>query len=198
MGVQLIFCVIQGSAEVVYMIKSDAIQAMRKYNNILGGSTEAAPVAARVNVTGLNGRMKRSVFIGQAVRGGRVGRGTCSGPVGRRLPIKSQALKFSKSEEFQTKISKSVRYRFVMDSKDFPEFGSIELESQRDIEAEIHRSRFEENKQRRFDGVETSKSRKRRTIDIEDDDDDVNDNDVKDDNDKGKTSAPEDPEPKKR
>ena len=30
---------------------------------ILGGSTEAAPVAARVNVTGLNGRMKRSVFI---------------------------------------------------------------------------------------------------------------------------------------
>ncbi|CAD5318290.1 unnamed protein product [Arabidopsis thaliana] len=75
----LIFCVIQGSAEVVYMIKS--------------GSTEAAPVAARVNVTGLNGRMKRSVFIGQAVRGGRVGRGTCSGPVGRRLPIRQRQRK---------------------------------------------------------------------------------------------------------
>jgi len=57
------------------MRRSDAIQAMRKYNNvlldgrpmkleILGGNTESAPVAARVNVTGLNGRMKRSVFIG--------------------------------------------------------------------------------------------------------------------------------------
>lgn len=57
------------------MRRSDALQAMRKYNNvlldgrpmrleILGGSAEAAPVAARVNVTGLNGRMKRSVFIG--------------------------------------------------------------------------------------------------------------------------------------
>ncbi|CAA0318931.1 unnamed protein product [Arabidopsis thaliana] len=87
-----------GSAEVVYMRRSDAIQAMRKYNNvlldgrpmkleILGGSTESAPVAARVNVTGLNGRMKRSVFIGQGVRGGRVGRGRGSGPSGRRLPV---------------------------------------------------------------------------------------------------------------
>ncbi|CAL9239512.1 unnamed protein product [Arabidopsis halleri] len=86
-----------GSAEVVYMRKSDALQAMRKYNNvlldgrpmrleILGGSAEAAPVAARVNVTGLNGRMKRSVFIGQGVRGGRVGRGRGSGPSGRHLP----------------------------------------------------------------------------------------------------------------
>ncbi|KAG7585980.1 RNA recognition motif domain [Arabidopsis thaliana x Arabidopsis arenosa] len=87
-----------GSAEVVYMRKSDALQAMRKYNNvlldgrpmrleILGGSAEAAPVAARVNVTGLNGRMKRSVFIGQGVRGGRVGRGRGSGLSGRHLPI---------------------------------------------------------------------------------------------------------------
>lgn len=87
-----------GSAEVVYMRRSDAIQAMRKYNNvlldgrpmkleILGGNTESAPVAARVNVTGLNGRMKRSVFIGQGVRGGRVGRGRGSGPSGRRLPV---------------------------------------------------------------------------------------------------------------
>jgi len=70
------------------------------------------------------------------------------------------------------------------------------LESQRDIEAEIHCSRFEENEQGRFDGAETSKSLKRPTIDIEDDD--VSDNNVKDDNDKGKTSAPEGPEPKKR
>ncbi|XP_010511553.1 PREDICTED: THO complex subunit 4C [Camelina sativa] len=84
-----------GSAEVVYMRRSDAMLAMKKYNNvlldgrpmrleILGGSTEAAPIAARVNVTGLNGRMKRSVFIGQGVRGGRVRRGRGSGPSMRR------------------------------------------------------------------------------------------------------------------
>lgn len=68
-------CVIQGSAEVVYMRRSDAFQAMKRYNNILldgrsmkleilGGNNEVAPVAARVNVTGLNGRMKRTVSIG--------------------------------------------------------------------------------------------------------------------------------------
>ncbi|CAD5327265.1 unnamed protein product [Arabidopsis thaliana] len=89
-----------------------------------------------------------------------------------------------------------MRYRFVMDSEDFSEFGSIDLDSQRDIEAEIHRSRFDENEERRFDGAETSKSRIRQRIDIADDD--VNDNDIKDDNDKGKTSTPEDPKPKKR
>lgn len=67
--------ILQGSAEIVYMRRSDAFQAMKKYHNvlldgrpmrleILGGITEAAPVAARVNVTGLNGKMKRSVFLG--------------------------------------------------------------------------------------------------------------------------------------
>ncbi|XP_010507292.1 PREDICTED: THO complex subunit 4C-like, partial [Camelina sativa] len=84
-----------GSAEVVYMRRSDAMLAMKKYKNvlldgwpmrleILGGNTEAAPVAAWVNVIGLNGRMKWSVFIGQGVRGGRVGRGRGSGSSMRR------------------------------------------------------------------------------------------------------------------
>lgn len=70
-----VLCLIQGSAEVVYMRRSDAFQAMKRYNNvlldgrsmkleILGGNNEVAPVAARVNVTGLNGRMKRTVSIG--------------------------------------------------------------------------------------------------------------------------------------
>ncbi|CAH8319529.1 unnamed protein product [Eruca vesicaria subsp. sativa] len=84
-----------GSAEVVYMRRSDAFQAMKRYNNvlldgrsmkleILGGNNEVAPVQARVNVTGLNGRMKRTVFIGQGIRGGR---GRSVAPSMRRLPI---------------------------------------------------------------------------------------------------------------
>ncbi|KAL1215246.1 THO complex subunit 4C [Cardamine amara subsp. amara] len=90
-----------GSAEIVYMRRSDAFQAMRKYNNVLldgrpmlldvlGGNTEAAPVTARVNVTGSNGRVKRTVYIGQGVRGGRVGRGRGPASSMRRLPIQNQ------------------------------------------------------------------------------------------------------------
>ncbi|CAD5333104.1 unnamed protein product [Arabidopsis thaliana] len=78
------------------------------------------------------------------------------------------------------------------DSVEFPEFRSIDLGGC----IGLNILRFEENEQGRFDGAETSKSPKRPTIDIEDDD--VSDNNVKDDNDKGKTSAPEGPEPKKR
>ncbi|XP_048591918.1 THO complex subunit 4C-like isoform X2 [Brassica napus] len=89
-----------GSAEVVYMRRSDAFQAMKRYNNvlldgrsmkleILGGNNEVAPVAARVNVTGLNGRMKRTVSIGQGIRGGR-GRGRSAAPSMRSLPIGNQ------------------------------------------------------------------------------------------------------------
>ncbi|KAF8057333.1 hypothetical protein N665_1257s0004 [Sinapis alba] len=89
-----------GSAEVVYMRRSDAFQAMKRYNNvlldgrsmkleILGGNNEVTPLAARVNVTGLNGRMKRTVSIGQGIRGGR-GRGRSAAPSMRRLPIGNQ------------------------------------------------------------------------------------------------------------
>ncbi|KFK41520.1 hypothetical protein AALP_AA2G140200 [Arabis alpina] len=61
-----------GSAEVVYMRRSDA-----------------APVSARVNVTGLNGRMKRSVFIGKGIRGGS-GRGAAPSVRHRSNPIHNQ------------------------------------------------------------------------------------------------------------
>ncbi|CAA7040948.1 unnamed protein product [Microthlaspi erraticum] len=83
-----------GSAEVVYMRRSDAIQALKRYNNVLldgrsmrleivgGGNTEAAP-------SGLNGRVKRTVSIGQGIRGGRGGRGRSVAPFARRLPIGS-------------------------------------------------------------------------------------------------------------
>ncbi|KAJ8768822.1 hypothetical protein K2173_023726 [Erythroxylum novogranatense] len=61
-----------GSAEVVYMRRSDAIAALKKYNNVLLdgkpmkieilGASEA-PFSARVNVTGVNGRQKRTVVM---------------------------------------------------------------------------------------------------------------------------------------
>ncbi|XP_010551770.1 PREDICTED: THO complex subunit 4D isoform X2 [Tarenaya hassleriana] len=93
-----------GSAEVVYMRRSDAFQALKKYNNVLldgkpmkieiEGSNMEAPVSARVNVTGLNGRMKRTVIMGQGTvgrgRGGR-GRGRMTLPGKRPLPIQSHS-----------------------------------------------------------------------------------------------------------
>lgn len=67
---------LQGTAEVVYPRRSDAFQALKKYNNvlldgrpmrleILGGNNSEAPLSGRVNVnvTGLNGRLKRTVVI---------------------------------------------------------------------------------------------------------------------------------------
>ncbi|CAH2065676.1 unnamed protein product [Thlaspi arvense] len=90
-----------GSAEVVYMRRSDAFQAMKRYNNVLldgrsmkleiqGGNTVVAPASARFNVTGLNGRMKRTVSIGQGFRGGRGRGGRSAASSVRRLPIQNQ------------------------------------------------------------------------------------------------------------
>ncbi|BAB08317.1 unnamed protein product [Arabidopsis thaliana] len=98
-----------GTAEVVYPRRSDAFQALKKYNNVLldgrpmrleilgGNNSSEAPLSGRVNVnvTGLNGRLKRTVVIQQGgggrgrVRGGRGGRGPAP-TVSRRLPIHNQ------------------------------------------------------------------------------------------------------------
>ncbi|CAN8276039.1 unnamed protein product [Cochlearia groenlandica] len=93
-----------GTAEVVYLRRNDAFQAMKKYNNVLldgrpmrlevlgGNNNSQSPLPARVNVnvTGLNGRLKRTVVIQQGgVRGsGRRGRGQAA-PV-NRLPIQNR------------------------------------------------------------------------------------------------------------
>ncbi|CAN0897425.1 THO complex subunit 4C [Linum grandiflorum] len=72
-----------GSAEVVYTRRSDAFAALKKYNNVLldgkpmklevvGANTDA-PISARVNVSGVNGRPKRTVVMTQNRRGGFLG-----------------------------------------------------------------------------------------------------------------------------
>ncbi|XP_047164674.1 THO complex subunit 4D [Vigna umbellata] len=70
-----------GSAEVVYTRRSDAFAALKRYNNVLldgkpmkieiVGSNAELPVSARVNVTGVNGRRKRTVVM--TPRGGPAG-----------------------------------------------------------------------------------------------------------------------------
>ncbi|KAK0595733.1 hypothetical protein LWI29_009496 [Acer saccharum] len=62
-----------GSAEVVYTRKSDAFAALKRYNNVLldgkpmkievVGTNAEMPISARVNVTGMNGRRKRTVVM---------------------------------------------------------------------------------------------------------------------------------------
>ncbi|OMO84832.1 hypothetical protein CCACVL1_10631 [Corchorus capsularis] len=62
-----------GSAEVVYVRRSDAFAALKRYNNVLldgkpmkieiVGTNAEAPISARVNVTGVNGRRKRTVVM---------------------------------------------------------------------------------------------------------------------------------------
>ena len=64
---------IQGSAEVVYARRSDAFAALKRYNNVLldgkpmkieiVGANAELPITARVNVTGVNGRRKRTVVM---------------------------------------------------------------------------------------------------------------------------------------
>ncbi|KAK7302077.1 hypothetical protein RJT34_12956 [Clitoria ternatea] len=70
-----------GSAEVVYNRRSDAFAALKRYNNVLldgkpmkieiVGSNSELPITARVNVTGVNGRRKRTVVM--TPRGGLAG-----------------------------------------------------------------------------------------------------------------------------
>ncbi|KAH1196740.1 THO complex subunit 4D [Glycine max] len=72
-----------GSAEVVYTRRSDAFAALKRYNNVLldgkpmkieiVGSNSELPISARVNVTGVNGRRKRTVVM--TPRGGQAGGG---------------------------------------------------------------------------------------------------------------------------
>ncbi|XWS27653.1 hypothetical protein CRYUN_Cryun26dG0136900 [Craigia yunnanensis] len=62
-----------GSAEVVYLRRSDAFSALKRYNNVLldgkpmkieiVGANAEVPISARVNVTGINGRRKRTVVM---------------------------------------------------------------------------------------------------------------------------------------
>ncbi|WRX28608.1 RNA recognition motif domain - like 10 [Theobroma cacao] len=62
-----------GSAEVVYLRRSDAFAALKRYNNVLldgkpmkieiVGANAEVPISARVNVTGINGRRKRAVVL---------------------------------------------------------------------------------------------------------------------------------------
>ncbi|XP_021895955.1 THO complex subunit 4C-like [Carica papaya] len=62
-----------GSAEVVYLRRSDAFLALKRYNNVLldgkpmkieiVGANSDVPVSAHVNVTGMNGRKKRTVVM---------------------------------------------------------------------------------------------------------------------------------------
>ncbi|XP_021299471.1 THO complex subunit 4D-like [Herrania umbratica] len=62
-----------GSAEVVYLRRSDAFAALKRYNNVLldgkpmkieiVGANAEVPISARVNVTGMNGRRKRAVVL---------------------------------------------------------------------------------------------------------------------------------------
>lgn len=64
---------LQGSAEVMYTRRSDAFAALKRYNNVLldgkpmkieiVGATAGMPVSARVNVTGVNGRRRRTVVM---------------------------------------------------------------------------------------------------------------------------------------
>ncbi|XP_022749308.1 THO complex subunit 4D-like [Durio zibethinus] len=62
-----------GSAEVVYLRRSDAFAALKRYNNVLldgkpmkieiVGANAEVPISARVNVTGIKGRRKRTVVM---------------------------------------------------------------------------------------------------------------------------------------
>ncbi|KDO50799.1 hypothetical protein CISIN_1g022827mg [Citrus sinensis] len=85
-----------GSAEVVYARRSDAFAALKRYNNVLldgkpmkievVGTNAEIPLQARVNVTGVNGRRKRTVVMtsGSGNAGGAAAINRGPGSQGRR------------------------------------------------------------------------------------------------------------------
>ncbi|KAF9664080.1 hypothetical protein SADUNF_Sadunf17G0119000 [Salix dunnii] len=70
-----------GSAEVLYTRRSDAFGALKKYNNVLldgkpmkieiVGANPVVPISARMNVTGANGKKKRTFAMIPGLGGGR-------------------------------------------------------------------------------------------------------------------------------
>ncbi|KAJ6370877.1 hypothetical protein OIU77_001398 [Salix suchowensis] len=70
-----------GSAEVLYTRRSDAFGAFKKYNNVLldgkpmkieiVGANPVVPISARMNVTGANGKKKRTFAMISGLGGGR-------------------------------------------------------------------------------------------------------------------------------
>ncbi|GKV47069.1 hypothetical protein SLEP1_g54006 [Rubroshorea leprosula] len=79
-----------GSAEVLYVRRSDAFAALKRYNNVLldgkpmkievVGANADIPISARVNVTGVNGRRKRTVVMTPGLGQARTSNGTKRGP----------------------------------------------------------------------------------------------------------------------
>ncbi|KAJ6764603.1 RNA AND EXPORT FACTOR BINDING PROTEIN [Salix koriyanagi] len=70
-----------GSTEVLYTRRSDAFGAFKKYNNVLldgkpmkieiVGANPVVPISARMNVTGANGKKKRTFAMIPGLGGGR-------------------------------------------------------------------------------------------------------------------------------
>nr|KJB14103.1 hypothetical protein B456_002G111400 [Gossypium raimondii] len=81
---------IRGSAEVVYLRRSDAFAALKRYNNVLldgkpmiieiVGANAEVPVSARINVTGTKGRKKRTVVMTSGAGQSRSSAGINRGP----------------------------------------------------------------------------------------------------------------------
>ncbi|KAB2096336.1 hypothetical protein E1A91_A01G105000v1 [Gossypium mustelinum] len=79
-----------GSAEVVYLRRSDAFAALKRYNNVLldgkpmiieiVGANAEVPVSARINVTGTKGRKKRTVVMTSGAGQSRSSAGINRGP----------------------------------------------------------------------------------------------------------------------
>ncbi|KAK8526979.1 hypothetical protein V6N13_084850 [Hibiscus sabdariffa] len=88
-----------GSAEVVYLRRSDAFAALKRYNNVLldgkpmrieiVGANAEIPISARVNVTGTKGRKKRTVVMTPGASQSRSSAGISHGPIRRGGTMRS-------------------------------------------------------------------------------------------------------------